>query len=87
MCNSAGLAFGECSAAVGLTPCRCTDLLCTDLLCVVCIGLVSAECSAVNIGLGRPMFWKAKVLNQYLETRILTEDEMTMKEWDTDCIL
>ena len=32
--------------------------LCTNLLCVVCIGLLSAEFSNVNIGLGRPMFWK-----------------------------
>ena len=32
--------------------------VCTDLLCVVCIGLLSAEFSTVNIGLGRPMFWK-----------------------------
>ena len=28
---------------------------CTDLLCVVCIGLLSAEFSTVNTGLGRPM--------------------------------
>ena len=33
-------------------------VVCTDLLCVVCIGLLSAEFSAVNIGLCRPMFWK-----------------------------
>ena len=32
--------------------------VCTDLKCVVCIGLVSAEFSTVNTGLGRPMFWK-----------------------------
>ena len=32
--------------------------VCTDLLCVVCIGLLSAEFSTVNTGLGRPMFWK-----------------------------
>ena len=32
--------------------------LCTDSLCVVCIGLLSAEFSTVNTGLGRPMFWK-----------------------------
>ena len=29
----------------------------TDLVCVVCIGLLSAEFSTVNIGLGRLMFW------------------------------
>ena len=33
-------------------------VVCTDLLCVVCIGLLSAEFSAVNTGLGWPMFWK-----------------------------
>ena len=31
---------------------------CTDLLCVACIGLLSAEFSTVNTGLGWPMFWK-----------------------------
>ena len=35
-------------------------VVCTDLLCVVCIGLLSAEFSTVNTGLGRPMFWKPK---------------------------
>ena len=29
-----------------------------DLLCGVCIGLLSAESSTVNTGLGRPMLWK-----------------------------
>ena len=33
-------------------------VVCTDLLRVVCIGLLSAELSTVNTGLGRPMFWK-----------------------------
>ena len=33
-------------------------VVCTDLPCVVCIGLLSAEFSTVNTGLGRPMFWK-----------------------------
>ena len=28
------------------------------LLCVACIGLLSAEFSTVNTGLGRPLFWK-----------------------------
>ena len=32
--------------------------VCTDLLYVVCIGLLFAEFSTVNTGLGRPMFWK-----------------------------
>ena len=40
-------------------------VVCTDLLCVVCIGLLSAECSTVNTGLGRPMFWKARDLNHF----------------------
>ena len=34
----------------------------TDLLCIVCIRLLSAEFSAVNTGLGRPMFWKPPCL-------------------------
>ena len=29
-------------------------VVCTDLLCVMCIGLLSAEFSTVNTGLGRP---------------------------------
>ena len=33
-------------------------VVCTDLLCVVCIGLLSAEFSTMNTGLGRPMLWK-----------------------------
>ena len=33
-------------------------VVCTDLQCIVCIGLLSAELSAVNTGLGWPMFWK-----------------------------
>ena len=33
-------------------------VVCTDLLRVACIGLLSAEFSTVNTGLGRPMFWK-----------------------------
>ena len=42
----------------------CTDgfdtihVVCTDLLCVAFIGLLSAEFSAVNRGLGRLTFWK-----------------------------
>ena len=34
------------------------NVVSTDLLCVVCIGILSAQFSTVNIGLGRPMFWK-----------------------------
>ena len=33
-------------------------VVCTDLLCVACIGLLSAEFSTVNTGLGRLMFCK-----------------------------
>ena len=40
---------------------------CTDLLCVVCIAFSSAEFSAVNTGLGRPMFWKSLCLLGTLE--------------------
>ena len=66
-CSSAGLAAGECSVVMGLTPC----MLCTDLLCVVCIGLLSAEFATVKTGLGRPMFWKPSgaLSEELLETR------------------
>ena len=30
-------------------------IVCIDLLCVVCIGLLFAEFSTMNTGLGRPM--------------------------------
>ena len=33
-------------------------VVCTYLLCVLYTGLLSAEFSTVNAGLGRPMFWK-----------------------------
>ena len=59
--SSAGLAADKCSAVIGLTPC----MLCTDLPCVVCIGLLSAEFSTVNTGLGRHMFWKPRVSVEY----------------------
>ena len=43
----------------------CTDSLCVLYYCIiyciiiiVCIGLLSAEFSTVNTGLGKPMFWK-----------------------------
>ena len=56
LCSSASLAAGKCSAIMGLTPCM--HVVYTDLLCVVCSGLLSAEFSTVNTGLGRPMSWK-----------------------------
>ena len=53
--SSAGLAVGECSAVIGLTPC----MLCVQIYFVLCvIGLLSAEFSTVNTELGRLMFWK-----------------------------
>ena len=33
-------------------------VVCTDSLRVACIGLLGAEFSTVNAGLGRTMFWK-----------------------------
>ena len=54
LCSSTGLAVGECSVVMGLTPC----MLCVQVYCVLCIGLLSAEISTVNTGLGRPMLWK-----------------------------
>ena len=34
------------------------DVVRTYLLYFVCIGLLSAEFSTVNTGLGRPMYWR-----------------------------
>ena len=33
LCSSAGLAVGECSAVIGLTPC----MLCVQIYCVLCV--------------------------------------------------
>ena len=52
-------------------------VVCTDLLCVVCIGLLSAEFSAVNTGLGGPMFWKPLCLLSTLEGLAATNYQLT----------
>ena len=56
LCSSAGLAVGEFSVVMGLTPC----MLCVHINCVlhVCIGLLCTDFSTVNTRLGRPMLWK-----------------------------
>ena len=46
----------------GLTP---KHVVCTDLLCIVCIGILFAEFSVVNTGLGRPMFLETSVSVEY----------------------
>ena len=57
--------------------------VCTDLLCVVCIGLLSAEFSTVNTGLGiyiyiyRPMFWKPLRLLNTPEGMVSTNCQFT----------
>ena len=52
-------------------------VVCTDLLCVVCIGLLSAEFSAVNTGLGGRMFWKPLCLLSTLEGLAATNYQLT----------
>ena len=52
-------------------------VVCTDLLCVVCIGLLPAEFSTVNTGLGRPMFWKLLRLLSTLEGLATTNYRLT----------
>ena len=42
-----GSSSRDCATVMGLTPC----MLCVQIYCVVCIGLLSAEFSAVNTGL------------------------------------
>ena len=63
-----GVAEGESSAVMGLTPC---------MLCVVCIGLLSAEFSTGTTGLGRPMFWKPLCLLNAPESPDSTNDQFT----------
>ena len=60
LCSSAGLACSRrmfCSNGFDTM-----HVVWTDLLCVVCIGLLPAEFSNGNTGLGRPMFWKPPCL-------------------------
>ena len=52
-------------------------VVCTDLLCVLCIGILSAEFSAVNTGLGRPMFWKPLCLLSTPEGLAATNYQLT----------
>ena len=72
-CSSAGLAAGEFSAVMGLTPC----ILRTNLLCAVCIGLLSAEFSTVNTGSGKPMLWKPLCLLSTTEGLATTNYQLT----------
>ena len=52
-------------------------VVCTDLLCVVCIGLLYAESSTVNTGLGRPMSWKPLCLLSTPEVLVTTNYQLT----------
>ena len=52
-------------------------VLCTDLPCAVCIGLLTAELSTVNTGLGRPMFWKPLCLLNTPEVLATTNYQLT----------
>ena len=49
----------------------------TDLLCAVCIGLLPAEFSTVNTGLGRPMFWTPLCLLSAHEGLVDTRYQLT----------
>ena len=70
LCSSAGL-------AVGSNELDTMHVVCTDLLCVVCIGLLSAEFSTVNTGLGRLMFWKPPCLLSTPEVLATTNYQLT----------
>ena len=52
-------------------------VVCTDLLCVTRTGLLSAEFSTVNTGLGRPMFWKPLCLLSTPEGLVTTNYQLT----------
>ena len=52
-------------------------VVCTGLLCVACIELLSAEFSAVNTVLGRPMFWKPLCLLSTPEGVATTNYQLT----------
>ena len=53
------------------------NIIRADLLCVVCIGLLSAEFSTVNTGLGRPMFLKSLCLLSTPEGLATTNYQLT----------
>ena len=46
-------------------------------MCVVCIGLLAAEFSTVNTGLGKPMFWKPLCLLSAPEGLATTNYQLT----------
>ena len=73
LCSSAGLAVGKCPAVMDLTPC----ILCVQIYCVVCVGLLSADFSTVNTGLGRPRFWKPLCLLSTPEGLAATNYQLT----------
>ena len=52
-------------------------VVCTDLLRVVCIGLLFAEFSTVNTGLGGPMLWKRLCLLSTPEGQATTNYQLT----------
>ena len=52
-------------------------VVCTDLLCVMFIGLLSAEFSTVNTGLGRPMFLEPLCLLSTPEGLATTDYQLT----------
>ena len=51
--------------------------VCADLRCVVCIGLLSAEFSTVNTGLGRHVSWKPLCLLNTPEGLATTNYQLT----------
>ena len=53
-------------------------VVCTDLLCVACIGLLPAEFSTVNTGLGGPMFWNPLCLLTTHEGLAATNYQLTL---------
>ena len=57
----------------GFQPC----MLCVQIYCVACIGLLSAEFSTVNTGLGMPMFWKPLCLLSTHEGLAATNYKLT----------
>ena len=79
LCSSAGLAVGQCSAAVSLTPC----MLCVQIYCVLCVLdyylLNSQLCIQDRVGLcfGRPMFWKSLCLLSTPESLATTSYQLT----------
>ena len=71
LCSLAGLAAGECSTVMGLTPC----MLCVHIYCVLCVVCIESQLWIQDwVGL---LFWKPLCLLSTLEGLATTDYQLT----------